>query len=150
MKFIDVFVLWEAPHVGVLPAYGGRYSPTRPSCGVFSCLTEHPALRTDIAVTTLIQTFWLKSFRSHNGYGTPKDLSTAVSITSIVITIMVLPGLRPIGPHPPRIRPRCWWCRRRFRKLRHCWRCEHSYCRRCYLGRYSRPHRLYCWWCRGH
>ena len=65
------------PRVGVLPAYGGRYSPARPPCGVLGCLTEHPALRTGIAVTTLIQTFWLKSFRSHNGYGTPKVLSTA-------------------------------------------------------------------------
>ena len=73
----EEIVLWEAPRVGVLPAYGGRYSPARPSCGVLGCPTEYPTPRTSTAMTTLIQTFWLKSSRSHNGYGTPKVLSTA-------------------------------------------------------------------------
>ena len=65
------------PMWGVLPAYGGRYSPARPSCGVLGCPTEHLTPRTPIAMTTLIKTFWLKSIRSHNGYGTPKGLFTA-------------------------------------------------------------------------
>ena len=42
------------PVWGVLPAYGGRYSPTRPSCGVLGCPTEHQTPRTPIAMTTLI------------------------------------------------------------------------------------------------
>ena len=38
-------------------------------------------------MTTLIKTFWLKSIRSHNGYGTPKVLSTAMSLASVVTRV---------------------------------------------------------------
>ena len=80
-------MLWGAPRVGVLPAYGGRYSPARPSCGVLGCPTEHLTPRTPLAMTTLIKTFWLKSIRSHNGYGTPKVLPTAtVTLLSLSLS----------------------------------------------------------------
>ena len=59
-------MLWEAPRVGVLPAYGGRYSPARPSCGVLSCLAEYPALKTSNRHDHPHPIFWLKSFRSHS------------------------------------------------------------------------------------
>ena len=79
------------PVWGVLPAYGGRYSPARPSCGVLGCPTEHLTPRTPLAMTTLIKTFWLKSIRSHNGYGTPKGLFTAT--LTLRATLSLSPSL---------------------------------------------------------